>query len=179
MGGYDDNEDDDDFGVDDVHDDQSIDMFGSPAIEDELSSTKTAKTWDADTNPKTPYLVLARKYRPQTFEDLIGQEAMVKTLTNAFAQNRIAHAFMLTGVRGIGKTTTARLIARALNYSSPGHDAPSMELSTYGVHCDAIIQGRHPDVMELDAASRSGVDNMRELLDNVRMAQQLRAIKFI
>lgn len=168
MGGYDDNEDDDDFGVDDVHDDQSIDMFGAAKNEEDLSAKEPAKTWEADTSPKTPYLVLARKYRPQSFEDLIGQEAMVKTLTNAFAQNRIAHAFMLTGVRGIGKTTTARLIARALNYSSPGHDAPSMELSTYGVHCDAIIQGRHPDVMELDAASRSGVDNMRELLDNVR-----------
>ena len=118
--------------------------------------------------PTQPYLVLARKYRPQRFEDLIGQEAMVRTLTNAFGANRIAHAFMLTGVRGVGKTTTARLIARALNYQSPSVDHPSMVLDPLGSQCEAITRGNHPDVFELDAASRTGVGDMRELLDGVR-----------
>ena len=106
----------------------------------------------------TPYKVLARKYRPQRFEDLIGQEAMVRTLTNAFASGRIAHAFMLTGVRGVGKTTTARLLARALNYETDGVRQPSVALSVEGRHCQAIIEGRHMDVLELDAASRTKVD---------------------
>jgi len=114
------------------------------------------------------YTVLARKYRPRTFEDLIGQEAMVRTLTNAFATGRIAHAFMLTGVRGVGKTTTARLLARALNYETDTVDRPSVNLTEEGRHCRAIIEGRHMDVMELDAASRTKVDEMRELLDSVR-----------
>lgn len=117
-----------------------------------------------------PYQVLARKYRPRTFDDLIGQEVMVKTLTNAFAQSRIAHAFMMTGVRGVGKTTTARLLARALNYERDGVDGPSMDLSTNGVHCQDIIEGRHMDVLEMDAASRTKVEDMRELLDGVRYA---------
>ena len=116
------------------------------------------------------YQVLARKYRPRTFEDLIGQQAMVRTLTNAFATGRIAHAFMLTGVRGVGKTTTARLLARALNYERDGVDGPSVDLSVEGVHCRAIIEGRHIDVLELDAASHTKVDEMRELLDGVRYA---------
>jgi DNA polymerase-3 subunit gamma/tau len=116
------------------------------------------------------YTVLARKYRPRTFEDLIGQEAMVRTLTNAFATGRIAHAFMLTGVRGVGKTTTARLLARALNYDSDTVHQPSVDLSVEGRHCRAIIEGRHMDVLELDAASRTKVDEMRELLDGVRYA---------
>ena len=116
------------------------------------------------------YTVLARKYRPRTFEDLIGQEAMVRTLSNAFATNRIAHAFMLTGVRGVGKTTTARLLARALDYESDTVHQPSVDLSRMGVHCQAIIEGRHIDVLELDAASRTGVDAMRDLLDSVRYA---------
>ncbi len=116
------------------------------------------------------YTVLARKYRPRTFEDLIGQEAMVRTLTNAFHANRIAHAFMLTGVRGVGKTTTARLLARALNYDSDTVHLPSIDLATPGIHCQAIIEGRHIDVLELDAASRTGVDAMRELLESVRYA---------
>jgi DNA polymerase III subunit gamma/tau len=114
--------------------------------------------------------VLARKYRPRTFEDLIGQEAMVRTLTNAFATGRIAHAFMLTGVRGVGKTTTARLLARALNFESDEVSAPSVDLSRDGRQCRAIIEGRHIDVLELDAASRTGVDDMREILDGVRYA---------
>ena len=114
------------------------------------------------------YQVLARKYRPRTFEDLIGQGAMVRTLTNAFATGRIAHAFMLTGVRGVGKTPTARLLARALNYERDGVDQPSVDLTVEGVHCRSIIEGRHIDVMELDAASHTKVDEMRELLDGVR-----------
>ena len=117
------------------------------------------------------YTVIARKYRPTTFEDLIGQEAMVRTLTNAFASGRIAHAFMLTGVRGVGKTTTARLLARALNYESETVDQPNLkDLAVEGRHCRAILDGRHLDVLELDAASRSKVDEMRELLDGVRYA---------
>ena len=116
------------------------------------------------------YVVLARKYRPQSFEDMIGQEAMVRTLRNAFASGRIAHAFMLTGVRGVGKTTTARLLARALNFESAEGHQPTVELGVEGRHCRAIIEGRHMDVLELDAASRTKVDEMRELLDGVRYA---------
>src|SRR6185437_11994737 len=89
------------------------------------------------------YQVLARKYRPKTFDDLIGQEGMVRTLTNAFATGRIAHAFMLTGVRGVGKTTTARLLARALNYESDTVHQPTVNLAVEGVHCKSIIEGRH------------------------------------
>ena len=112
------------------------------------------------------YRVLARKYRPKTFEDLIGQDAMVRTLTNAFATGRIAQGFMLTGVRGVGKTTTARLIARALNY--PG--GPSMVMPEMTATCAAILESRHIDVIEMDAASNTGVDNMREIIDSVRYA---------
>ena len=114
------------------------------------------------------YQVLARKYRPSTFEDMIGQDAMVTTLKNAFEANRVAHAFMLTGVRGIGKTTTARLLARALNYKSETTDGPSVDLLTLGEHCELIMASNHMDVLEMDAASRTGVENMRELLDGVR-----------
>eukprot|EP01013_Petalomonas_cantuscygni_P015897 TRINITY_DN32815_c0_g1_i1.p1 TRINITY_DN32815_c0_g1~~TRINITY_DN32815_c0_g1_i1.p1 ORF type:complete len:560 (+),score=131.96 TRINITY_DN32815_c0_g1_i1:829-2508(+) len=134
-------------------DDQTFSMFG----EDE--APKSAE-----------YQVLARKYRPRRFEDLIGQEAMVRTLSNAFETGRVAHAFMLTGVRGVGKTTTARLLARALNYQSDDHDGPSIRLDPKGEHCDAIMASRHPDVLELDAASRTGVADMRDLLDGARYA---------
>lgn len=112
------------------------------------------------------YRVLARKYRPRTFPDLIGQDAMVRTLTNAFASGRIAQGFMLTGVRGVGKTTTARLIARALNYG----DKPTIDMPDMGPHCEAILESRHMDVIEMDAASNTGVDNMREIIDSVRYA---------
>ena len=122
------------------------------------------------TKPDPGYQVLARKYRPSKFEDLIGQEPMVRTLTNAFAAGRIAHAYMLTGVRGIGKTTTARLIARALNYANDGIDGPSMDLNFPGVHCEAIARSAHVDVMEMDAASRTGVGDIREILEGVRYA---------
>ncbi|HVI31111.1 DNA polymerase III subunit gamma/tau [Phenylobacterium sp.] len=116
------------------------------------------------------YTVIARKYRPRTFEDLYGQEAMVRTLRNAFATGRIAHAFMLTGVRGVGKTTTARLLARALNYETDEIHEPTLDFKGEGRHCRSIIEGRHMDVLELDAASRTGVADMRELLEGVRYA---------
>ena len=119
----------------------------------------------AETSTNQTYQVLARKYRPSTFEDMIGQDAMVTTLRNAFKTGRIAHAFMLTGVRGIGKTTTARLLARALNYETDEVDSPSVDLAEPGRHCEAIMASTHMDVLEMDAASRTGVDNMRELLD--------------
>ena len=116
-----------------------------------------------------PYLVLARKYRPQTFHDLIGQDAMVRTLRNAFERGRIAQGYMLTGVRGVGKTTTARIIARALNYSKPGKDlAPAIDMPDLGEHCQAIIESRHVDVVEMDAASHTGIDDIREIIEAVR-----------
>ncbi|MDP2622163.1 MAG: DNA polymerase III subunit gamma/tau [Hyphomicrobiales bacterium] len=117
----------------------------------------------------TPYRVLARKYRPQTFDELIGQDAMVRTLTNAFDTGRIAQAYMLTGVRGVGKTTTARIIARALNYSLPGKaDAPTVHMDEPGEHCQAIMESRHVDVVELDAASHTGIDDIREIIESAR-----------
>ena len=121
-------------------------------------------------DPASAYRVLARKYRPQTFAELIGQEAMVRTLTNAIATGRIAHAFILTGVRGVGKTTTARIIARALNCIGAGRRgrADDRALRRNACHCRAIAEDRHVDVMEMDAASRTGVDEIRELTDGVR-----------
>ncbi|MBL8542554.1 MAG: DNA polymerase III subunit gamma/tau [Hyphomonadaceae bacterium] len=116
------------------------------------------------------YVVLARKYRPRTFADLIGQEAMVRTIANSFALGRVPHATMLTGVRGVGKTTTARLLARALNYKRGDINAPQIELDPPGEHCQAIMESRHPDVFEMDAASRTGINDIREILDSVRYA---------
>ena len=118
--------------------------------------------------PAKPYVVLARKYRPQTFDDLIGQEAMVTTLRNAFASGRIAHGYMLTGVRGVGKTTTARILARALNYETDTVSAPTIDMPVLGRHCAEIMESRHPDVIEMDAASNTGVDNMREIIESAR-----------
>ncbi|HEV7257462.1 MAG TPA: DNA polymerase III subunit gamma/tau [Bosea sp. (in: a-proteobacteria)] len=119
----------------------------------------------------SPYRVLARKYRPAHFGDLIGQDAMVRTLTNAFSAGRIPQAWMLTGVRGVGKTTTARILARALNYqTADGGGGPTTDLRTFGVHCKEIIEGRHIDVQEIDAASNNGVDNIRQINDAVRYA---------
>ena len=122
-----------------------------------------------DAPEQTPYRVLARKYRPGDFTGLIGQEALVRTLTNAISSGRIAHAFMLTGVRGIGKTTTARIIARALNCIGPdGKGGPTIEPCGQCDHCLSIAEDRHVDVMEVDAASHTGVDNIRELTDGAR-----------
>ena len=115
------------------------------------------------------YRVLARKYRPARFADLIGQDAMVRTLRNAFALGRIAHAFMLTGVRGVGKTTTARIIARALNCTGPdGTGGPTADPCGVCPDCRAILADRHPDVIEIDAASRTGVDDVREIIEATR-----------
>jgi len=117
------------------------------------------------------YRVLARKYRPQNFTDLIGQEAMVRTLRNAFSSGRIAQAYILTGVRGVGKTTTARILARALNYepqenTSPG--GPSLDLAVMGKQCRDIIESRHVDVMEMDAASNTSINDIREIIESAR-----------
>jgi DNA polymerase III subunit gamma/tau len=115
------------------------------------------------------YRVLARKYRPKDFTDLmVGQEPMVRTLTNAFETGRIAQAYMLTGVRGVGKTTTARILARALNYKTPEIDKPTIDLRIPGEHCQAIMEGRHVDVIEMDAASHTGIDDIREIIEQVR-----------
>lgn len=117
----------------------------------------------------TQYVALARKYRPQTFEDLLGQDALVQTLTNAIQNNRLHHAYILTGIRGVGKTTTARLIARAINCTGPdGKGGPTIHPCGECENCKAIAADRHIDVIELDAASKTGVDDMREILDGVR-----------
>jgi DNA polymerase III subunit gamma/tau len=118
------------------------------------------------------YRVLARKYRPKTFDDLIGQDAMVRTISNAFEAGRIPQAWILTGVRGVGKTTTARILARALNYELPDGSitGPTIKMPALGVHCQAIMDGRHMDVIEMDAASHNGVDDMRQINEAVRYA---------
>ena len=155
-------------------DENTDDMFGAPAAAPApeaapapVAAPKRELEVEADDGA---YKVLARKYRPRTFEDLIGQEAMVRTLTNAFATGRIAHAFMLTGVRGVGKTTTARLLARALNNETDTIDRPSLELTAHGRHDKAIMSGQHMDVIEMDAASNTGVGDIRELIESVRYA---------
>src|SRR5471030_1383994 len=131
-------------------DEATADMFGAPAA----------------AAPSAAYTVIARKYRPKSFEDLIGQEAMVRTLRNAFATGRVAHAFMLTGVRGVGKTTTARIIARALNCTGPdGNGGPTADPCGVCDNCLAILAEREPDVFEMDAASRTGVDDVREIIE--------------
>src|SRR5947208_11455475 len=119
-----------------------------------------------------PYRVLARKYRPSSFDDLIGQEAMVRTVSNAFETGRIPQAWILTGVRGVGKTTTARILARALNYEMADGSVkgPAIQMPTLGVHCQAIMESRHMDVLEMDAASHTGVDDVRQINDSVRYA---------
>jgi DNA polymerase-3 subunit gamma/tau len=119
-----------------------------------------------------PYRVLARKYRPSSFDDLIGQEAVVRTVSNAFETGRIPQAWILTGVRGVGKTTTARILARALNYELPDGSikSPTIHMPTLGVHCQAIMESRHMDVLEMDAASHTGVDDVRQINDSVRYA---------
>jgi len=122
--------------------------------------------------PTAPYRVLARKYRPATFDDLIGQDAMVRTLSNAFESGRIPQAWILTGVRGVGKTTTARILARALNYELPDGSvtAPTITMPVLGIHCEAIMESRHLDVIEMDAASHNGVDDVRQINDAIRYA---------
>ena len=116
--------------------------------------------------------MLARKYRPSSFDDLIGQEAVVRTVSNAFETGRIPQAWILTGVRGVGKTTTARILARALNYELPDGSVkgPTIHMPVPGVHCQAIMESRHMDVLEMDAASHTGVDDVRQINDSVRYA---------
>ncbi|WP_440981340.1 DNA polymerase III subunit gamma/tau [Shinella sumterensis] len=127
------------------------------------------ETQNPSTEKPAAYRVLARKYRPKDFSDLmVGQEPMVRTLTNAFETGRIAQAYMLTGVRGVGKTTTARILARALNYKTSDIDKPTIDLRVPGEHCQAIMEGRHVDVIEMDAASHTGIDDIREIIEQVR-----------
>ena len=124
------------------------------------------------TKSTASYRVLARKYRPSTFDDLIGQDAMVRTISNAFESGRIPQAWILTGVRGVGKTTTARILARALNYELPDGSVagPTVKMPVLGVHCQAIMESRHLDVIEMDAASHNSVDDVRQINDAVRYA---------
>jgi DNA polymerase-3 subunit gamma/tau len=131
--------------------------------------SETGPTTSSEPQGGAGYRVLARKYRPKDFSDLmVGQEPMVRTLTNAFETGRIAQAYMLTGVRGVGKTTTARILARALNYKTPEIDKPTIDLRVPGEHCQAIMEGRHVDVIEMDAASHTGIDDIREIIEQVR-----------
>ena len=145
-------------------------LFGmDPAPAATASATASAPAPAPVPVAATPYRVLARKYRPQTLDDLIGQEALVRVLRNAFGRGRVHHAFLLTGVRGVGKTTTARIIARALNcVGADGTGGPTTEPCGVCVHCRAISEGRHVDVLEMDAASRTGVGDIREIIDSVR-----------
>ena len=142
-----------------------------------MSNAETSDPWrmgleaPSAAAPAAGYRVLARKYRPATFQDLIGQDAMVRTLSNAFEAGRIPQAWILTGVRGVGKTTTARILARALNYQrEDGSGSPTIDMPTLGVHCQAIMESRHVDVLEMDAASHNGVDDVRQINDAIRYA---------
>jgi DNA polymerase III subunit gamma/tau len=142
---------------------------------DQTEGASGALFADLPQNPaQTAYRVLARKYRPARFEDLIGQEPMVQTLSNAFKIGRIHQAYMLTGVRGVGKTTTARILARAFNYELPARDGrpavdkPTIHMDELGVHCQAIMESRHVDVIEMDAASHTSIDDIREIVDSSR-----------
>jgi len=125
-----------------------------------------AEAEDQAKNAPASHAALARKYRPKVFAELIGQDAMVRTLRNAFSSGRIAQAYMLTGVRGVGKTTTARLIARALNYEGPNGEGATLDITQEGAHCRAILESRHLDVVEMDAASHTGIDDVRDLIDS-------------
>ncbi|MEH0070642.1 DNA polymerase III subunit gamma/tau [Pannonibacter sp. Pt2-lr] len=148
-------------------DDLTISMFGDAPAEPAPSAPAPAPAGEG--KQSGAYRVLARKYRPQTFDDLVGQEPMVQTLENAFATGRIAQAWMLTGVRGVGKTTTARILARGLNYEIPGEvERPTVQLTREGTHCRAIMEGRHVDVIEMDAASHTGINDIREITDAAR-----------
>ncbi len=151
------------------HDVWRVSRVMAEAKDQEKGATKRgARSKGEAAAPAHPesHAALARKYRPKVFAELIGQEAMVRTLKNAFASGRIAQAYMLTGVRGVGKTTTARLIARALNYEVPGVEGPTVDMEAEGAHCRAILESRHLDVVEMDAASHTGIDDIRELIDS-------------
>ena len=141
----------------------------TPTMPDENQNDFLSSSSQSTIKPisEKSYKVLARKYRPQNFDDLMGQDVMVQTLKNAFKIDRIAHAYMLTGVRGIGKTTTARLLARALNYKTDLIDKPNIEMSETGYHCLEITESRHIDVIEMDAASRTGIADIREIIDSI------------
>jgi len=147
-------------------------LFGHPSPPPPAAPPEPAsKPAPAPVASNQPYRVLARKYRPQTFSELIGQEAMVRTLANAIARDRLAHAFLMTGVRGVGKTSTARLIAKALNCIGPdGQGGPTIDPCGQCEPCTAIAEGRHIDVIEMDAASNTGVDDVREIIEQVRYA---------
>ncbi|VVT18549.1 DNA polymerase III subunit gamma/tau [Erythrobacter sp. EC-HK427] len=149
-------------------------MFGAPEPEAGAGAEEAAPAPAPAVAPQKagqPYRVLARKYRPQTFSALIGQEPMVRTLANAIERERLAHAFLMTGVRGVGKTSTARLIAKALNCVGPdGQGGPTIDPCGQCEPCVAIAEGRHMDVIEMDAASHTGVDDVREIIEAVRYA---------
>jgi len=144
-------------------------LESSPTMADENQNNFLSEVEENSekSSSKNSYKVLARKYRPQNFEDLMGQEIMVQTLKNAFKINRIAHAYILTGVRGIGKTTTARLLARSLNYETETINEPNIDMLELGKHCLEIMESRHIDVIEMDAASRTGIADIREIIDSV------------
>ena len=146
--------------------------FAADGRMSEPQNSAGANAEQAAGTPSGGYRVLARKYRPASFDDLIGQDAMVRTISNAFEAGRIPQAWILTGVRGVGKTTTARILARALNYELPDGSVqgPTIAMPKMGVHDQAIMESRHPDVLEMDAASHNGVDDVRQINDAIRYA---------